>query len=162
MPRNRLPMKYVLLLGLPAFWSVPALAQPPRPATPEQIKDMIKAAGDAEDYDKASFVYVLDEADVFVKESGLATTEACQVVKILTDAGVRSRSSLRWEFDPDTYRDWTSAFAEGSHFVGSWEEGARILFLGPSGDGMVATIAARRPYPPVEEVIRGCGGPSRR
>lgn len=65
---------------------------------------MIAAAGSTEDYDNADLVYVLDEADVHVQESGLATTEACQVIKILTDAGIRSRSVLRWEFDPDTYR----------------------------------------------------------
>jgi hypothetical protein len=65
---------------------------------------MIAAAGDSKDYDKADLAYVLDEADVYVQKSGLATTEACQVIKILTDAGIRSRSVLRWEFDPDTYR----------------------------------------------------------
>lgn len=53
-----------------------------------------------------------------------------------------------WEatFADETYRRWTSAFAEGSHFEGSWEEGSRIRFLAPSGDGMVAEIAeSRRP-----------------
>lgn len=47
---------------------------------------------------------------------------------------------------PETYRIWTSAFAEGSYYEGSWDQGARILFLGPSGEGMVAEIAeSRRP-----------------
>jgi hypothetical protein len=46
----------------------------------------------------------------------------------------------------DTYRDWTSAFAEGSYFEGSWEQGQQIRFLAPSGDGMVAERAeSRRP-----------------
>lgn len=44
----------------------------------------------------------------------------------------------------DTYRDWTSAFAEGSTYEGSWDAGARIRFLSPSGDGMVAEIAEHR------------------
>jgi len=93
-----------VLLAL-AVWFVPAAdAGPPKPATTEQIKEMIAAAGESKDYDGADVVYVLDEADVYVQDSGLATTEACQVVKILTDAGVKSRSALRWEFDPDTYR----------------------------------------------------------
>lgn len=47
--------------------------------------------------------------------------------------------------DPDSYRRWTSVFAEGSRFEGSWEPGATIRFLGPSGDGMVAEIAESRP-----------------
>jgi len=46
---------------------------------------------------------------------------------------------------PDSYRQWTSAFTEGSYFEGSWQEGQRIRFLAPSGEGMVAEIAEHRP-----------------
>jgi uncharacterized protein YndB with AHSA1/START domain len=47
--------------------------------------------------------------------------------------------------EQDTYRDWTSVFAEGSRYEGSWRQGERIRFLGPSGDGMLAEIAEHRP-----------------
>lgn len=47
---------------------------------------------------------------------------------------------------PESYKDWTSAFAEGSYYEGSWEQGERIRFLAPSGDGMVAEIAERREH----------------
>lgn len=43
--------------------------------------------------------------------------------------------------DPQSYKKWTSAFTEGSYFEGSWEQGQKIRFLSPSGDGMVAEIA---------------------
>ena len=46
--------------------------------------------------------------------------------------------------EDETYRQWTSAFAEGSHYEGSWEEGEKILFLGPDKNGMVSTIAENR------------------
>ena len=46
--------------------------------------------------------------------------------------------------DPETYKAWTSAFCEGSYFVGSWDEGAKIQFLSLSGDGMTAFIAENR------------------
>jgi uncharacterized protein YndB with AHSA1/START domain len=46
--------------------------------------------------------------------------------------------------DPEAYKDWTSAFAEGSYFEGSWAQGQQIRFLSPSGDGMVAEIAENR------------------
>lgn len=46
----------------------------------------------------------------------------------------------------DTYRQWTSAFAEGSYYEGSWEKGSKILFLDPEGCGMVAEIVENRPY----------------
>ena len=47
---------------------------------------------------------------------------------------------------PESYKDWTSAFAEGSYYEGSWEQGARIRFMAPSGDGMVSEIAERREH----------------
>jgi hypothetical protein len=31
----------------------------------------------------------------------------------------------------DTYRVWTEAFTPGSHYVGDWNKGSKILFLGP-------------------------------
>lgn len=47
--------------------------------------------------------------------------------------------------DPEGYRYWTAAFCEGSCFEGTWAQGARIRFMSPSGDGMVAEIAEFRP-----------------
>ncbi|MGD2109594.1 MAG: DUF3857 domain-containing protein [Phycisphaerae bacterium] len=96
--------KCALVVGLAAVCAPEAWGQAPEPATAEQIAKWIADAGDAKKYKKADFAYVLDEADVYVQKSGLATTEACQVIKILTDKGVKSKSVLRWEFDPDTYR----------------------------------------------------------
>ena len=43
------------------------------------------------------------------------------------------------------YRQWTSAFAEGSYAVSDWKEGSRILFLTPEGNGMYSTIARNIP-----------------
>ena len=45
---------------------------------------------------------------------------------------------------PESYSDWTSAFSEGSRYEGSWEQGDKIRFLGPSGDGMLSEIAENR------------------
>lgn len=47
-------------------------------------------------------------------------------------------------FSP-AYEQWTAAFCEGSRYEGSWDAGARIRFLTPSGQGMVADIAEHRP-----------------
>ncbi len=44
------------------------------------------------------------------------------------------------------YRVWTSAFCEGSYFSGSWDEGSKIQFLAPGGDGMTSVIAENKPY----------------
>jgi uncharacterized protein YndB with AHSA1/START domain len=52
--------------------------------------------------------------------------------------------------DDKMYREWTATFGPGSHFVGSWKKGSKILFLAPgeSGEmqGMVSTIAENKPY----------------
>ena len=45
-----------------------------------------------------------------------------------------------------SYERWTAAFAEGSTFDGSWDQGAKIRFLAPSGDGMVSEIAENREH----------------
>ena len=45
----------------------------------------------------------------------------------------------------ESYMRWASAFADGTYFEGSWEQGAKIKFLSPpSGDGMIAEIAQNR------------------
>jgi len=45
----------------------------------------------------------------------------------------------------ETYRQWTSAFEEGSYAVTDWKEGSKALFLTPAGDGMVSRIVAHQP-----------------
>jgi hypothetical protein len=44
-----------------------------------------------------------------------------------------------------SYRDWTSEFAPGSYYKGSWDKGAEILFTSQEGFGMRARIAEHRP-----------------
>ena len=51
-------------------------------------------------------------------------------------------------WDDRTYRDWTSAFMEGSHAVSDWREGSKIQFLDPSGDGMSALPETSSPRKP--------------
>ena len=53
--------------------------------------------------------------------------------------------------DDQTYREWTKAFMPGSYFKGEWQEGAKMLFLGPDPEtgeegGMVSRVKAVRPY----------------
>ena len=40
-----------------------------------------------------------------------------------------------------TYRDWTSAFSEGSKAETDWKKGSKVLFLDKSNAGMVSMIA---------------------
>lgn len=50
-----------------------------------------------------------------------------------------------------TYRVGTSSFCLGSYYKGNWEEGSKILFLGPSSEsraegGIVSHIRENRPH----------------
>ncbi len=42
--------------------------------------------------------------------------------------------------EPETFKVWTAAFAEGSYYEGSWKKGARIRFLTPEGEGLISMI----------------------
>jgi hypothetical protein len=49
-------------------------------------------------------------------------------------------------WDDTTYRAWTSAFAEGCYAqTDNWKVGSKVLFLGPTGDGMVSMVAQNKP-----------------
>lgn len=47
-----------------------------------------------------------------------------------------------WEtlWSEQTYPQWTKAFCEGSYAVSDWQEGSRIHFLAPNGEGMYSVI----------------------
>lgn len=46
----------------------------------------------------------------------------------------------------ETYRIWTAEFMEGLYYEGSWEQGKKILFLGPDGSGLTSVITENQPY----------------
>lgn len=48
------------------------------------------------------------------------------------------------------YREWTSVFCEGSFAESDWEEGSKIKFLSPNGDGMFAIIQKKIPFEQME------------
>jgi hypothetical protein len=48
-----------------------------------------------------------------------------------------------WE--DETYRKWTAAFCEGTYVETNWEEGGKIHFLNPNGEGMNSIIETKIP-----------------
>jgi hypothetical protein len=70
------------------------------------------------------------------------------VKRIQFTAEIKAPAATVWRHitSLESYKRWTSAFAEGSHFEGAWSQGSRIKFLAPSGDGMVAEIAESREH----------------
>lgn len=55
---------------------------------------------------------------------------------------IRSTPAIVWQrlWNDDTYRKWTAAFMEGSYAESSWEQGDKISFLTPGGNGMFGVI----------------------
>lgn len=47
--------------------------------------------------------------------------------------------------DPAHYRDWTSAFDNGSHYEGTWQQGGQIRFLSSTGSGLRSEVVEHRP-----------------
>lgn len=45
--------------------------------------------------------------------------------------------------EPETYSEWTSVFNPSSHFIGSWEKGSKILFLGTDSNGIRGGMVSR-------------------
>lgn len=44
-----------------------------------------------------------------------------------------------------SYRQWTSAFTEGSFYLGSWEEDSIMKFFDPSNNGMYSRVLKNDP-----------------
>ncbi|MCG3139089.1 MAG: hypothetical protein HJJLKODD_02967 [Phycisphaerae bacterium] len=92
-------MAFVLVCS----WTVVVHAQPPQPATEAEINELLSRSKEKE-WGSATLLYVLDEADVYVQSSGLATTKSCQLIRLLTPAAVKSQSVLHFDFDPASNR----------------------------------------------------------
>ncbi|MCB0286042.1 MAG: SRPBCC domain-containing protein [Calditrichia bacterium] len=43
----------------------------------------------------------------------------------------------------DTYRVWADVFMPGSHYLGDWNTGSKILFVAPDTSGNVAGMVSR-------------------
>jgi hypothetical protein len=48
-------------------------------------------------------------------------------------------------WDDETYKKWTSVFCEGSHTITDWNEGDKIHFMSPNGEGMYSVIETKTP-----------------
>jgi len=48
-------------------------------------------------------------------------------------------------WDDETYGKWTAAFFEGSRAETDWQEGSKVQFLDPDGNGMLSKIKKSQP-----------------
>jgi uncharacterized protein YndB with AHSA1/START domain len=78
-------------------------------------------------------------------------TQEAVMQKLRFNVEIEAPVQKVWDtmLEDGTYRQWAAEFMPGSHFVGDWSEGSRILFLAPTDDGpagMVSRIVANRPH----------------
>src|SRR5437763_822485 len=67
--------------------------------------------------------------------------------KIRFSTEIASPREKVWQvmLEDASYRQWSSAFQEGSYAVTDWKEGSKARFLTPSGNGMFSKIVTHRP-----------------
>ena len=60
---------------------------------------------------------------------------------------IKAPAARVWEmlWNDTSYRKWTSAFMEGSYAESDWNEGSKIKFLAPDGEGMFGIIKEKVP-----------------
>ena len=63
--------------------------------------------------------------------------------KIRIKAHAEKVWSVLW--DDETYKKWTQAFCEGSYAISDWNEGDKIHFMSPNGEGMNSIIDKKIP-----------------
>jgi uncharacterized protein YndB with AHSA1/START domain len=75
-----------------------------------------------------------------------------QKEKVEYSITIQASRALVWEkmLDENCYRKWAEVFMKGSHYVGDWTKGSKILFLAPDKNGhnlgMVSRIKENRTH----------------
>jgi len=63
--------------------------------------------------------------------------------KIEINASPEKVWTILW--DDMSYRQWTSAFTEGSFYIGTWEEDSLMKFFDPNNNGMYSRVLKNNP-----------------
>ena len=95
----------IMALALPAIagHALPGNGElPPGDRPPSDVFARVQDAGQAADHAGADYVTVYDFAVNRVEPSGVTYVESYIIYKLLTPAGCRNQSVLRWNYDPQS------------------------------------------------------------
>lgn len=69
------------------------------------------------------------------------------ILKITKTIDINASKETVWDvlLQDETYRKWTSVFAEGSYAVCDWQEGSKAYFLTPEGSGLFSKVLVHKP-----------------
>ncbi len=73
-------------------------------------------------------------------------TEASEKKEIMhfeINIDAKAEKVYQYMLDDKKYSEWTSVFNPSSHYIGSWEKGSKILFLGTDSDGRTGGMVSR-------------------
>ncbi|MFH6963913.1 SRPBCC domain-containing protein [Flavobacterium plurextorum] len=58
---------------------------------------------------------------------------------------IKAPAEKVWDvlWNEETYKKWTSVFCEGSHTISNWNEGDKIHFMSPNGEGMYSIVETK-------------------
>ncbi|PIF60424.1 ATPase [Flavobacterium sp. 2] len=58
---------------------------------------------------------------------------------------IKAPAEKVWDvlWNEETYKKWTSVFCEGFHTISNWNEGDKIHFMSPNGEGMYSIIETK-------------------
>ena len=64
------------------------------------------------------------------------------LVKLIFQIDIQAEPKKIWKalWDKENYTTWCNAFCEGTYYESEFNEGDRIHFIAPNGDGMYADI----------------------
>jgi uncharacterized protein YndB with AHSA1/START domain len=79
--------------------------------------------------------------DNFKKYTEASEKKEIMHFKINIDA--KAEKVYQYILDDKKYSDWTSVFNPSSHYIGSWEKGSKILFLGTDSVGRTGGMVSR-------------------
>ena len=99
-----LVMTFSVILFLLSTAQAPAgeTGLPPGDSPPADVFSRVADAGTAKDHGNAGHIIVYDYAKNHVKPSGVTYVDSYIIYKVLAAVGVRDRSVLRWNYDPQS------------------------------------------------------------
>jgi uncharacterized protein YndB with AHSA1/START domain len=86
---------------------------------------------------KAGWQAILDNFKKFAESSQTA------ILQFEIEINAPAEKVFRLMLEDKTYREWTVIFNSQSHYIGNWERGSKILFIGVGENGDVGGMVSR-------------------
>lgn len=90
------------------------------------------------EFQRSGWQAILNNFKDYVEES-----QKRRVLKFEISIKTSAEKVYQTMLDENKWADWAGVFNPSSHFIGSWEKGSRIQFLGTGPDGKSSGISSR-------------------